>query len=35
MQSLVLVDGIKGWATGGPAYTEWMHEYDEAVWSKS
>jgi arsenical-resistance protein 2 len=35
MQSLVLVDGIKGWATAGPEYTEWMDEYDEAVLSKS
>ncbi|KAK5654047.1 hypothetical protein OQA88_7725 [Cercophora sp. LCS_1] len=31
MQSLVLVDGIKGWATAGPEYTEWMDEYDEAL----
>ncbi|KAK4243080.1 Rhodanese-like domain-containing protein [Corynascus novoguineensis] len=35
MQSLVLVDGIKGWATAGPEYTEWMDEYDESVWLKS
>ncbi|KAK4112897.1 Rhodanese-like protein, partial [Canariomyces notabilis] len=34
MQSLVLVGGIKGWATSGPEYTQWMDEYDEAVWSK-
>jgi arsenical-resistance protein 2 len=34
MQSLVLVGGIKGWATAGPEYTQWMDEYDEAVWSK-
>ncbi|KLU91685.1 hypothetical protein MAPG_10203 [Magnaporthiopsis poae ATCC 64411] len=34
MQSLVLVNGIKGWATAGPAYSEWMDEYDEAVWAK-
>ncbi len=35
MQSLVLVNGIKGWATAGPEYTEWMDEYDESAWSKS
>jgi arsenical-resistance protein 2 len=35
MQSLVLVNGIKGWATAGPEYTEWMDEYDESVWLKS
>lgn len=35
MRSLVLVNGIKGWATAGPEYTEWMDEYDESVWLKS
>ena len=35
MQSLVLINGIKGWATAGPEYTEWMDQYDESVWSKS
>lgn len=35
MQSLVLVNGIKGWATAGLEYTEWMDEYDESVWLKS
>ncbi|KAL8341218.1 hypothetical protein RB601_005730 [Gaeumannomyces tritici] len=35
MRSLVLVDGIKGWATAGPEYTEWMDEYNEPAWSKS
>ncbi|GAB1313398.1 hypothetical protein MFIFM68171_03608 [Madurella fahalii] len=34
MQSLVLVGGIKGWATAGPEYTQWMDEYDEPVWLK-
>jgi arsenical-resistance protein 2 len=32
MQSLVLVNGIKGWATAGPEYAEWMAEYDESAW---
>jgi arsenical-resistance protein 2 len=34
MQSLVLDGGIKGWATAGAEYTEWMDEYDAAVWTK-
>ncbi|KAL1841478.1 hypothetical protein VTJ49DRAFT_7033 [Mycothermus thermophilus] len=29
MQSLVLVNGIKGWATAGPEYTKMMDEYEE------
>ncbi|KAE8351244.1 Rhodanese-like domain-containing protein [Aspergillus coremiiformis] len=35
LTSLVLEGGIKGWATAGPEYTEWMNEYDAAVWLKS
>lgn len=35
MQSLVLVDGIKGWSTAGPEYRQWMDEYEESVWLKS
>ncbi|KAK3933918.1 Rhodanese-like protein [Diplogelasinospora grovesii] len=35
MQSLVLLEGIKGWATAGEEYVQWMDEYDEAVWHKS
>ncbi len=35
MQSLILVNGIKGWATAGQEYTEWMDEYDESAWLKS
>jgi arsenical-resistance protein 2 len=35
MQSLVLVGGIKGWATAGVEYAQRMYEYDEAVWTKS
>jgi len=35
MQSLVLLEGIKGWATAGPEYVQWMDEYDQAVWQES
>jgi arsenical-resistance protein 2 len=34
MQSLVLAEGIKGWAAAGAEYTELMHEYDGTVWKK-
>ncbi|OIW32811.1 hypothetical protein CONLIGDRAFT_558176, partial [Coniochaeta ligniaria NRRL 30616] len=32
MQSLVLLEGIKGWATAGEEYVQKMDEYDQAVW---
>ncbi|KFA51251.1 hypothetical protein S40293_05107 [Stachybotrys chartarum IBT 40293] len=32
MESLVLAEGVKGWATAGPEYLEWMDEYDSAAW---
>ncbi|KAH8742390.1 Rhodanese-like domain-containing protein [Diaporthe sp. PMI_573] len=32
MESLVLLEGIKGWATAGGEYLRWMDEYDERVW---
>jgi arsenical-resistance protein 2 len=35
MRSLVLVEGLKGWATAGPDYVQWMDEYDVNVWSKT
>ncbi|KAK7718928.1 hypothetical protein SLS63_010341 [Diaporthe eres] len=35
MQSLVLLDGIRGWATAGGEYVQWMEEYDEVVWRKN
>ncbi|KAJ6155085.1 hypothetical protein N7470_005651 [Penicillium chermesinum] len=34
LQSLVLTGGIKGWASAGPEYTEWMDEYDAAAWAR-
>ncbi|KAL3587732.1 hypothetical protein FPOAC2_13631 [Fusarium poae] len=33
MKSLVLLEGIKGWATAGGEFVEWMDEYEPAVWS--
>ncbi|KAF2243801.1 hypothetical protein BU26DRAFT_569699 [Trematosphaeria pertusa] len=35
MQSLVLVEGITGWANAGAEYVEWMDGYDANVWSKT
>ena len=32
--SLVLVEGIAGWAKGGAAYTKWIDEYDPEIWHK-
>ncbi|KAA8649370.1 putative arsenate reductase (Arc2) [Aspergillus tanneri] len=34
LKSLVLEGGIKGWATAGPEYTEFMDEYDASAWMK-
>ena len=33
MKSLVLLEGIKGWAAAGGEYLRWMDEYEESVWS--
>lgn len=33
MESLILVGGIKGWATAGGEFLEWMDGYDTAAWS--
>ncbi|KAK0629524.1 Rhodanese-like domain-containing protein [Bombardia bombarda] len=35
MKSLALLEGVRGWASAGEQYVEWMDEYDEAAWSKS
>lgn len=32
IESIALLDGIKGWATAGDNYTSKMHEYDAEVW---
>lgn len=32
MESVILYEGIEGWAQGGPQYVEWMDGYDEAIW---
>jgi arsenical-resistance protein 2 len=34
MESLVLFEGVKGWATAGSEYVIWMNEYDPAFWEK-
>ena len=34
MQSLTLVDGIKGWSNAGEEYVELMDEHQEHVWLK-
>jgi hypothetical protein len=34
MQSLVLEGGIKGWATAGPKYTDFMDEYEAQAWKE-
>lgn len=33
MESLVLLDGVKGWATAGDEYVHSMIAYDASVWS--
>ncbi len=33
MQSLVLLDGITGWATAGSQYVQWMDEHDALHWA--
>jgi hypothetical protein len=33
MESVVLQGGIKGWATAGDEFVEWMDEYDSCFWS--
>ncbi|KAK0619526.1 hypothetical protein B0T14DRAFT_519440 [Immersiella caudata] len=35
MESLVLVEGIKGWATAGPEYTVWMDGYEKSMWCEN
>ncbi|POR31063.1 Uncharacterized protein TPAR_08731 [Tolypocladium paradoxum] len=33
MESLILHEGVKGWALGGSQFVEWMDEYDAAPWA--
>ncbi|KAH7120889.1 Rhodanese-like domain-containing protein [Dendryphion nanum] len=35
MKSLVMTEGIKGWAGAGPEYVQWMTEYDASFWTRS
>ncbi|KAM0420893.1 hypothetical protein ACHAPT_011282 [Fusarium lateritium] len=32
MESLILFEGIAGWAKGGGEFAEWMDEYDATAW---
>lgn len=32
MESLVLLEGIKGWATAGKEFVDYMDEHDESFW---
>lgn len=32
MESVILLEGIKGWATAGKDFVEYMDGYDEAYW---
>ena len=34
MESLVLSEGISGWANAGGEFVRWMNEFDGEVWSK-
>ncbi|KND89024.1 hypothetical protein TOPH_06310 [Tolypocladium ophioglossoides CBS 100239] len=33
MESLILLEGITAWATAGGEFTDWMDDYDAAVWA--
>jgi arsenical-resistance protein 2 len=33
MKSIALAEGVKGWATAGGEYVQWMTEYDAKVWA--
>ncbi|KAF5618611.1 oxidoreductase [Fusarium sp. NRRL 52700] len=34
MESVILFEGITGWAKAGGEFVEWMDEYDAAVWER-
>ncbi|KAI0531660.1 Rhodanese-like domain-containing protein [Xylaria digitata] len=33
MESLISLEGIKGWATAGDEFVSWMEEYDPSFWA--
>ncbi|ORY54700.1 Rhodanese-like domain-containing protein [Pseudomassariella vexata] len=33
MESLVLLDGVRGWAAGGPEFVKFMEGYDQSAWA--
>jgi arsenical-resistance protein 2 len=32
MESVILSEGIAGWAKAGGEFVEWMDQYDATVW---
>ncbi|EHK18290.1 uncharacterized protein TRIVIDRAFT_47227 [Trichoderma virens Gv29-8] len=32
IQSLILLEGLKGWAKGGPEYVNWVDGYEKTYW---
>lgn len=34
MKSVILVEGITGWATAGDEYTEMMEGFEKEIWAK-
>lgn len=34
MKSLVLLEGIAGWAAAGKVYTDMMNGYEKEVWER-
>ncbi|ETS80711.1 hypothetical protein PFICI_08240 [Pestalotiopsis fici W106-1] len=32
MESIILVEGIRGWANAGDKFTDWLDEYDASYW---
>lgn len=35
IESVILYEGIKGWAQAGGEFVDWMDEYDESVWAST
>lgn len=31
-QSIILLEGVKGWVKGGAEYIDWVDDYDHAYW---
>lgn len=35
MESLILFEGIKGWATAGSEFVQWIDGYNPDIWTKA